>query len=184
MRLLLTLLADGLKCLSAGGEGEGEGASEKRRVWQSSEIVVRALMAAVTAVGAVAECHRLASLMLRRSAAVPLGAGDGGVMASDQEENGAGFAMVLQEALSSIAVAVCRNLVPLAKEGSADAEVRGNLTINGGMCGIFTLGIRGENSPPISLNETQRSVGLGVSLVKCGSIESEQRKEPLACFAL
>lgn len=108
MRLLLSLLSDGLPCLSentAFEDPEGPGVDR----------LVKAFAAAVKAVGAVAECHRLAAL---EQSSGGTWAGNGG------EEDGAGFSMLLCEALSLVTAAVSMDVAPLVEKGSGDATVR------------------------------------------------------------
>lgn len=111
MRLLLSLLSDGLPCLSvntAFEEREGPGVDR----------LVKAFAAAVKAVGAVAECHRLAAL---EQSAGGTWAGSGG------EGDASGFSMLLCEALSLVTAAVSVDVAPLVEKGSGDAAVRAEI---------------------------------------------------------
>lgn len=107
---MLSLLSDGLPCLSESTAFEGYKGREV-------ELLVKAFAAAVKAVRAVAECHRLAALQ-QDAAGGGTWAGNGG------EGDVVGFSMLLCEALSLVTSAVSVDVVPLVEKGSGDATVR------------------------------------------------------------
>lgn len=81
---------------------------------------MRAVGAAVKAVGCIAEAYRLDQIVITTSASPQAAAGaEGGSGGGGSEE----FPRVLCGALSLVTTAVCRDVVPAVVRGSRGAEV-------------------------------------------------------------
>lgn len=122
MRLLLSLLSDGLPCLSDANHAATTPSSQT-----STEESVSAFGGAIKAVAAVAECYRLGQVAMGPSA--PAGQEGGGRDTAEEGNDGGEievFSRLLCEALSLVTAAVCRDVVPRVQRGvgGTGSEVR------------------------------------------------------------
>ena len=123
MRLLLSLLADGLPCLpDKDGLDQDTFPAERRE-----DNLVQVFKVAVKAIGSIAECRRLGMIaqggvaFTTKGSGAGAGNGVGGGGGSGSEA--VGFSDLLREALSLVTGAAWSDLVPLVQKGSCDATV-------------------------------------------------------------
>ena len=135
MRLLLSLLSDGLPCLSDKDAFSKEDVDRKTMDKETFETLqsnsrednlVQVFKVAVKAIGSVTECRRLGMVVHGGGVGVGSGVSDGGGGGGGGGE-AVGFSELLREALSLVTGAAWSDLVPLVQKGSCDARVRYSL---------------------------------------------------------
>lgn len=125
VRLLLSLLSEGLPCLSQNASADtntkkNDADTDTEDAEEVERCVVRTLGAAVRAIGAVAESYRLDNaLCVKKDGGVvhmPPSTGDPVVAATPEREV---FLGLLCQVLSLVTAGVCRDVVPRMEHGAA-----------------------------------------------------------------